>query len=115
MTIAESLKRFRKKWGLTQKQIASVLGVSQQTYQVYEGKSVPSASIIVQLANHYNVTADYLLGLSDTPTGNTAENPMTVEVDDEDSNALTIAAESDRILDYHENLAHVLAKQGIKI
>ena len=114
MTIAESLKRFRKNFNLTQKQVSTVLGISQQSYQVYENKSIPSASTIVKLANAYNVSADYLLGLSDVPNSK-IENPAPVEVDDEDSNALTIAAESDRILDYHENLAHVLAKQGIKI
>ena len=114
MTVAESLKRFRKEFSLKQKDIAAMLGVSPQAYQVYENKSVPSANIIVKLANAYNVSADYLLGLSDVPNSK-IENPAPVEVDDEDSNALTIAAESDRILDYHENLAHILAKQGIKI
>ena len=115
MTIAESLKRFRKKFNLTQQQVADTLGIKQQSYGPYESKSVtPSASTIVKLANAYNVSADYLLGLSDVPNSK-IENPAPVEVDDEDSNALTIAAESDRILDYHENLAHILAKQGIKI
>lgn len=112
MTIAESLKRFRKQWGLTQKQIASVLGVSQQTYQVYEGKSVPSASIIVQLANHFNVSADYLLGLSDVPNPYQAENS---EVDIDDNRDLVTAAENDRVLDFYQNLAHKLSQQGIKI
>ena len=115
MTIAESLKRFRKNFNLTQKQVADTLGIKQQSYAPYETKNVmPSAGFIVKLANAHNVSADYLLGLSDFPNSN-IENPAPVEVDDEDSNALTIAAESDRILDYHENLAHILAKQGIKI
>ena len=114
MTITESLKRFRTKFNLKQKDIAKFLEVTPQAYQVTESKGSPSALAIVKLANHYNVSADYLLGLSDTPN-NKIESPAPVEVDDEDSNALTIAAESDRILDYHENLAHVLAKQGIKI
>ena len=116
MTITESLKRFRTKFNLKQKDIAKFLEVTPQAYQVTESKGNPSALAIVKLATAYNVSTDYLLGLSDIPDSK-IENPapVDVEVDDEDSNALTIAAESDRILDYHENLAHVLAKQGIKI
>ena len=114
MTVAESLKRFRQNFNLKQKDIAAVLEVSPQAYQVYESKSVPSANVIIKLANHFDVSADYLLGLSDTPN-NKAENPALVDVDESESNALTVAAENDRILDYHENLAHILAKQGIII
>lgn len=67
MTIAESLKRFRKEFNLKQKDVADTLGVKQPTYNVYESKSVPSAAIIVKLADAYNVSADYLLGRSDEP------------------------------------------------
>ena len=67
MTIAESLRRFRKEFNLKQKDVADTLGVKQPTYNVYESKSVPSAAVIVKLANAYNVSADYLLGRSDEP------------------------------------------------
>ena len=67
MTIAESLRRFRKEFNLKQKDVADTLGVKQPTYNVYESKSVPSAAVIVKLANAYNVTTDYLLGQSDEP------------------------------------------------
>lgn len=67
MTIAESLRRFRKDFNLKQKDVADTLGVKQPTYQVYEAKSIPSAAIILKLADAYDVTADYLLGRSDEP------------------------------------------------
>ena len=67
MTIAESLKRFRKTFNLKQKDVADTLGVKQPTYQVYEAKSIPSAAIILKLADAYDVTTDYLLGRSDEP------------------------------------------------
>ena len=67
MTIAESLKRFRKEFNLKQKDVADTLGVKQPTYNVYESKSVPSAAIILKLADAYNVSTDYLLGRSDEP------------------------------------------------
>ena len=67
MTIAESLKRFRRDFNLKQKDVADVLGVKQPTYNVYEGKSIPSAAIIIKLADAYDVSTDYLLGRSDEP------------------------------------------------
>lgn len=68
MTIAESLKRFRTNFKLTQLQVANKLGILQQTYYKYEsGKVTPSAEFVLGLANAYQVSTDYLLGLSDEP------------------------------------------------
>lgn len=67
MSIAESLKRFRKEFKLTQKDVADVFGVTPQAYQVYESKVMPPASVIAKIAVTFNVSADYLLGLVDEP------------------------------------------------
>lgn len=68
MTIAEALKRFRLNKGLTQAEVADKLGIFQQAYYRYEkGKIFPPVLLIVKMANTFNVSADYLLGLSDEP------------------------------------------------
>ena len=67
MTIAESLKRFRKEFNLSQKQVAQTLGIKQPSYQIYEAKTKPSAEVIIKLADAYDVSTDYLLGRSDEP------------------------------------------------
>lgn len=68
MTIGESFKRFRKEFNLTQSNVADKLGILQQSYYKYETDKVkPSAEIILDLANAYDVSADYLLGRSDEP------------------------------------------------
>ena len=67
MTVAESLKRFRKEFRLSQKDVAEKLGTSQQSYQAYESRNNSSIATIVQLADAYNVSTDYLLGRSDSP------------------------------------------------
>ena len=114
MTIAESLKRFRKNYGITQKQVADTLGIKQQSYSPYETKNVtPSASVILKLAIAYNVSSDYLLGLSDVPNPAKVEKVSSADIDD--NKDLITAAENDRVLDFYENLAHKLAEQGIKI
>lgn len=66
--IGQYLRRFRETFGLQQNKVAESIGILPQLYLKYEkDKSVPSASVIINLANAYNVTADYLLGLSDSP------------------------------------------------
>lgn len=68
MTLAESLRRFRNNFHLSQKQVANAGQVSWQSYQSYEsGKASPSVKIIMNIADAYNVSADYLLGRSDSP------------------------------------------------
>ncbi|MBQ6298690.1 MAG: helix-turn-helix transcriptional regulator [Selenomonadaceae bacterium] len=68
MKVAESLKRFRKSARLTQDDVANVLKIKRPAYSRYEtGQFVPRADVIVKLAQTYNVSSDYLLGLSDMP------------------------------------------------
>ena len=70
MTISESLKRFRNDFRLTQKDVASKIGIAQQAYYRYEAdKNIPSAEIIISIANAYDVSTDYLLGRCDDPRG----------------------------------------------
>lgn len=68
MTVAESLKRFRKEYGLSQADVAEKLSIFPQAYSRYEsGKYLPAIPIIIKMANVFDVSADYLLGLRDTP------------------------------------------------
>lgn len=57
-------ERARKGW--TIKEAAAHLGISEKTYRdrLANGKDV-SASAVVQYANAFGVSSDYLLGLSD--------------------------------------------------
>lgn len=67
MTIAEALRRFRKEFRLSQRDVANALGVTPQTYQVYERDVMPSAKVLRKIAESFGVTMDYLAGLSDVP------------------------------------------------
>ncbi|MBQ6004778.1 MAG: helix-turn-helix transcriptional regulator [Selenomonadaceae bacterium] len=68
MTYAEALKRFRHEYNLTQKQIADTVKIFPQAYQVYEYGREPPLSMLHKLADAYNVSIDYLVGRSNTPT-----------------------------------------------
>lgn len=65
----ERLKALRKEAGLTQKDMARNFGTSQPSYQQWEsGKRTPNSDNLEKLANFFNVSTDYLIGLSDTKT-----------------------------------------------
>lgn len=66
--VGAALRRFRIKFNLNQRVVAKRIGIPYQSYQTYEyGKSVPSAEVIVKIADAYGVSTDYLLGRSDMP------------------------------------------------
>lgn len=68
MTLSDALKRFRKEFNLTQKQIASAVGMAESSYQRYEyGKVVPSISVLIDISMNFGVSIDYLVGITDNP------------------------------------------------
>lgn len=66
MTIGERLRILREKNELTQSEIAAYLCTSQSYYAQYEnGKRQIPLDRAAQLARLYNVSMDYIGGLSD--------------------------------------------------
>lgn len=62
------LKDARKSKGLKQQEVADYLGIAKITYARYEGGTrEPDINTIVSLASYFDVTVDYLLGLTDIP------------------------------------------------
>lgn len=62
MSFAEQLKRARIAQGLTQQQVANLLGITNSTYCGYEtGKRQPDVAKIKQLASALNTSGDVLL------------------------------------------------------
>ena len=46
--------------------LAEILGVAQNTYSQYETGKIPwTDEALIKLSKFYNVTTDYLLGLTD--------------------------------------------------
>ena len=64
----QRLRDMREDLDKKQSEIAAVLGITTQQYQLYEsGKREIKAHHLVLLARFYNVSVDYLLGLINTP------------------------------------------------
>ena len=57
------LKELRESKGLTQKEVAEIIGYSEISYTRYEnGKREPDISTLCKLAEYFKVTIDYLNG-----------------------------------------------------
>ena len=60
------IKSLREKGGLIQELLAAELGITQQMLSKYERDiSIIKVDVLKRLAGYFNVTTDYLLGLSD--------------------------------------------------
>ena len=68
MYVYPRLRDLREDFDKKQEDIARVLNVSRQQYQLYESgnREMPMHHFIT-LARYYNVSLDYLAGLSHTP------------------------------------------------
>ena len=66
MAYYKRLRDLREDKECTQKQIAELLFITQQQYSLYEKgyRDIPTAALI-ELAKFYNVSVDYILGLTD--------------------------------------------------
>lgn len=59
----ENLKKLRLETGLSQQQLADVIGVSQQSINKYENHGVePDIATLIALAECFDTSVDYLIG-----------------------------------------------------
>ncbi|MBQ3088885.1 MAG: helix-turn-helix transcriptional regulator [Clostridia bacterium] len=66
MKYYERIRALREDNDFNQSKIAEILNVCQKTYSDYElGKTRIPIESIIKLAQHYNVSLDYICGVSD--------------------------------------------------
>ena len=62
------LRELREDRDYKQREIAAFLNCSQQVYSNYElGQRDIPTDILIKLSAYYNVSVDYILGLTDNP------------------------------------------------
>ena len=70
--IGKIIRNLRKQKGLTQTQLADELNVEFSNVSKWElGKNDPSKELIAKMAKLFNVSIEYLLGITDNPTPDT--------------------------------------------
>lgn len=66
MEYRERIKELRKNVGLTQEKVCEDLGMSQRTYSDYEsGRIKLPIDRLIELAMYYDVSMDYICGITD--------------------------------------------------
>lgn len=102
-TFSMRLKKIRDSKGWTQQQFADKIGCSRATYNHYEnGNRHPDDSILRSICQVTHISADYLLGLSDT--GNPSYN-----------SAAELTGFSEKALDYLKIKKDIANEAGIGI
>lgn len=62
----KNLKTLRIQSGISQKQLADVIGVSQQSINKYENHNIePDIRTLIALADFFGTSVDYLIGYTD--------------------------------------------------
>ncbi len=64
--MVKNLKKLRAEAGVSQQQLADVIGVSQQSINKYENHNVePDISTLIALSDYFSTSVDYLIGNTD--------------------------------------------------
>ena len=80
---AQRFKELRIKSGYTQQQLANLFRVTRPCICYWEtAKRVPDYTKLVEICKFFNVSSDYMLGVSDIRTINMREGKMVYNVED---------------------------------
>lgn len=74
----DRLRQIREKRELTQDELAARAGFGQSQINKYEnGKTDPTSDVLARLAHELEVSSDWLLGLTDSPSDFLKESDLT--------------------------------------
>lgn len=67
-TLSGRLVELKESKGVLQKDIANGVGLPLRSYQRYEyGEREPTSSVLIALADYFDVSLDYLVGRTNNP------------------------------------------------
>jgi transcriptional regulator with XRE-family HTH domain len=68
--IGNRIKKLRTQKQITQEELGKIVGVTTSMIGMYETNArKPSYEVLTKMADYFNATTDYLLGVTDTPYG----------------------------------------------
>ena len=63
MIVGKRIKELRSKANISQQELGDIVGVSKVSISGYEsGKRAPSLEILIEIANYFQTSLDYLVG-----------------------------------------------------
>lgn len=82
MLLNERIREIRKVNNLTAKKFSDIFNISHSSVSLYEsGKRTPNIDLIIKIAKHFDVSTDYLLGITDIPYSTTHYSNKQVKFD----------------------------------
>lgn len=95
----ENLKEIREKKKMTQVNLSTKVGISQEVLSHYEiGVSKPNIENLIKLADHLKCSTDFLLGRTDDPTPISYINKKDLEITDVISKYTAMSTENKKLL-----------------
>lgn len=90
MGIPERLVEVRERNGYTRKRLAEELGKPYATITKYEnGEREAGSGYLISIAEKFNVTTDYLLGIEDDQSAETKKSPTPAAAEARENNQVT--------------------------
>lgn len=77
--MAKRLRELRKNKGVSQLEVAKFLGIERATYTAYESGTSRPVRYVKKLSEYFNVSIDYIYGVSDFPYSNEIQLPEDVK------------------------------------
>ena len=109
MTLGKRLKQLREERGLTQAEVAKILGVAQNSYANYENEiRTMSDDAKGVLADYFDVTIDFLVGRSNSRRGHASVLTIREALDDREF----VAWVKERLLAAQDVAEKVLGEQA---
>lgn len=106
LDIGKKIRTLRQQIGISQVDLAKIIGVSKSTMSNYERNySIPDPDIVVALANYFNVSTDYLYDVdNNSPHLNiTKENTLYHTKNTLSKDELNVLAYYNRLSDEHKD------------
>ena len=107
---AKRLRELIETSGVSQAELANSVGVTRQAINSYTlGNTVPNSDVLTDIAKYFDVSADYLLGLTDVKSNDTTVKSICEEIGLSDK-SVNLLIDLNRIKKLEEEARTLLAK-----
>ena len=84
--MVKNLRLLRTRNGISQLQLANILGVSQQSINKYENHNIePDIETLIAMANYFGTSVDYLIGNTDRCVSNSNTTASTFKLTEDEA------------------------------
>ncbi|MBV1821185.1 helix-turn-helix domain-containing protein [Anaerosalibacter bizertensis] len=115
-TLGERIKTLRSRYDLTQEDFGKMFNIVKSTVSMYENnKSIPDDETKKRIAEHFNVTLDWLMGYSDIScTEKETNNDEIIKIiENLDSDIILLLKDLEK-MSKKENEALIIFLEGLK-